>query len=135
MVPGFGEELNRGLRRREAAERACITAGGAVITSGLPVVVGLGALLFTPLIDTRSIGLGGLVVVAVAVLLSVTLLPALLAAIGREIHPPRWLARRLTWYHAPQIWEGWARALIRHPWRALLLGSGTIALFTWPVIW
>ena len=86
-----------------------------MITSGLTVVVGFGALLFTPLIETRSVGLGGLIVVAVAVLLSVTLLPALLAMLGRDIDRPRWLARRLAWYHAPQVWEKWARTLSRHP--------------------
>jgi len=133
MVTRFREELNHGLRPREAAERTVVTAGNAVITSGLTVVVGLAALLLTPLVDTRSIGLGGIVVVAVAVLLSVTLLPALLATMGRDIDRPRWLARRLTWYHAPQIWEGWARALIRHPWRALMLGGTAIALLAWPL--
>ena len=64
------------------------TAGRAVITSGLTVIVGFGALLLTPLIETRSVGLGGLIVVAVAVLLSITLLPALLAIIGRDIDRP-----------------------------------------------
>ena len=53
--------------------------------------------------------------VAVAVLLSITLLPALLAVLGREIDRPRWLARRLTWYHAPQVWEKWARTLSPAP--------------------
>jgi len=133
MVTRFREELNRGLRRREAAERALVTAGSAVVTSGMTVVVGLGALLFTPLVDTRSVGLGGLVVVVVAVLLSVTLLPALLAALGRTIDKPRWLARRLTWYHAPQIWERWARTLIRHPWRALILGTTAIVVLSVPL--
>lgn len=133
MVTRFREELNRGLRPREAAQRTTQTAGSAVVTSGLTVVVGLGALLFTPLVDTRSIGLGGLVVVAVAVLLSVTFLPALLAVLGRRIDQPRWLAKRLTWYHAPQIWERWARTLIRHPWRALVLGTAAIAVLSWPL--
>jgi len=133
MVTRFREELNRGLRRREAAERAFLTAGSAVITSGLTVAVGLGALLLTPLVDTQSIGVGGLVVVTVAVLLSVTLLPALLATIGRTIDQPRWLARRLAWYHAPQFWEGWVRGLIRHPWRALVLGTLAIAALSWPL--
>jgi RND superfamily putative drug exporter len=63
----------------------------------------------------------------------VTLLPALLAALGRAIDEPKWLARRLTWYHAPQIWERWARTLIRHPWRALTLGAIAIAMLSWPL--
>ncbi len=81
------------------------TAGSAVITSGLTVLVGFAALLIPPMVETRSIGLSGLVVVAVAVLLSTTLLPALLAILGRTIDTPKWLAKRLTWYHAPTIWE------------------------------
>ena len=105
VVTRFREELGRGLRRPEAAVSTMVTAGSAVITSGLTVVVGFGALLFTPLIETRSVGLGGLIVVAVAVLLSVTLLPALLAVLGRVIVRPKWLAGRLAWYHAPQVWE------------------------------
>jgi RND superfamily putative drug exporter len=135
VVTRFREELGRGLRRREAAVSTMVTAGSAVITSGLTVVVGFGALLFTPLIETRSVGLGGLIVVAVAVLLSITLLPALLAVLGREIDRPRWLARKLAWYHAPQVWEKWARALARHPVRAMVYGGIAIGILTAPVFW
>ncbi len=133
VVTRFREELRSGIRRREAAVNTMLTAGTAVVTSGLTVVVGFAALLFTPLVETRSVGLGGLVVVAVAVLLSTTLLPALLAIIGRDIDRPKWLARRLTWYHAPQAWEKWARGLQRHPRRALLLGGLGIAVLTAPL--
>ena len=135
MVTRFREELARGYRRREAAERTVATAGVAVFNSGLTVLVGFGALLLTPMVETRSVGIAGLIVVAVAVLLSVTLLPALLAALGHAIDHPKWLARRLTWYHAPQVWEKWARSLARHPVRALVVGSSIIALLTLPVIW
>jgi len=135
VVTRFREELTRGHRRKEAALRTLQTAGVAVITSGLTVAVGFGALLITPLVETRSIGIGGLVVVGVAVLLSVTLLPALLATLGRTIDRPRWLARRLAWYHAPQIWEKWARSLSRHPRRAMTLGLAAIALLTAPLLW
>ena len=133
VVTRFREELSRGARRQIAAANTIATAGRAVITSGLTVVVGFGALLLTPLIETRSVGIGGLIVVAVAVLLSITLLPALLAVLGKDIDRPRWLARRLTWYHAPQVWEKWARTLSRHPIRALLYGGAVIALLTFPV--
>ena len=133
VVTRFREELARGTRRQLAAANTLATAGRAVITSGLTVVVGFGALLLTPLIETRSVGIGGLIVVAVAVTLSITLLPAMLAVLGREIDRPRWLARRLTWYHAPQVWEKWARTLSRHPIRALAYGGVVIALLTLPV--
>ena len=135
VVTRFREELRRGVRRREAAINTMLTAGTAVVTSGLTVVVGFAALLLTPLVETRSVGLGGLIVVAVAVLLSITLLPALLAILGREIDAPRALARKLTWYHSPQTWEKWARTLSRHPRRALTLGGVAIAILTAPLFW
>lgn len=135
VVTRFREELNRGLHRTEAAANTILTAGHAVAVSGLTVVVGFAALLLTPLVETRSVGLGGLVVVACAVLLSTTLLPALLAILGRHIDRPRWLAGRLAWYHRPQIWEKWARTLSRHPRRALVLGGLAVVLLTAPAFW
>jgi RND superfamily putative drug exporter len=100
----------------------------------MTVVVGFGALLLTPLTETRSVGIAGLLVVAVAVLLATTLLPAMLSLLGRNIDRPRWLARRLAWYHRPQIWERWARSLSRHPYRALVIGGTIIALLTLPAL-
>lgn len=135
MVTRFREELTRGYRRREAAERTAMTAGVAVFNSGLTVIVGFAALLLTPMVETRSVGLAGLIVVAVAVVLCLTLLPATLAALGRSIDQPRWLAERLTWYHAPQVWEKWARSLARHPIRALGFGATAVVLLSLPVLW
>jgi RND superfamily putative drug exporter len=98
------------------------------------VVVGFAALLTTPLSETRSVGLGGLIVVGVAVLLSVSLLPALLAILGRQIDRPRWLARPLARVHAPTGWERWARWLGRRPWRAIAIGGSIIALCSYPLV-
>ncbi|MBI3983625.1 MAG: MMPL family transporter [Gemmatimonadetes bacterium] len=134
IVTRFREELNRGQPTREATLRTIATAGRAVVTSGLTVVVGLGGLLVIPLPETRSIAIGGVFVVAAAVALSVTLLPAALSLLGREIDRPRWLARRLAWYHAPFGWERWARWLGHHPWRAITIGGITVAAITWPLL-
>ncbi|MBE0592824.1 MAG: MMPL family transporter [Gemmatimonadales bacterium] len=133
IVTRFREEMNRGRGPREAAERTIDTAGRAVITSGLTVLLGFGALLITPTSETRSVGIGGLLVVSSAVLLSITLLPGALSLIGRAIDGPRWLARKLAWYHAPTGWERWARWLGHHPWRALILGGVLMAACSWPL--
>jgi len=133
IVTRFREELNRGHGARGAAARSITTAGRAVVTSGMTVALGFASLLVTPINETRSIGIGGLLVVTSAVLLSVTLLPAVLSYMGRTIDMPRWLARRLAWYHAPTSWERWARWLVHHPWRAIVLGGATIAVITWPL--
>ncbi|MGH7522395.1 MAG: MMPL family transporter [Gemmatimonadales bacterium] len=133
IVTRFREELNRGLSPADAAVRTIQTAGSAVVTSGLTVVVGFAALILTPLTETRSVGWGGLIVVAVAVLLATTFLPAALAILGRNIDRPKWLARRLTWVHKPQGWERWARSLGHRPWRAIVGGGLAIALLTFPL--
>jgi RND superfamily putative drug exporter len=133
VVTRFREELNRGLSPADAAIRTIQTAGQAVVTSGLTVVVGFGALLTTPLSETRSVGIGGLVVVSVAVLLAVTFLPALLTMLGRNIDRPRWLARVLAPIHAPTGWERWARWLAHRPYRALAIGVGLTAVLTLPL--
>src|SRR5881296_2947763 len=133
IVTRFREELNRGLSPVDAAVRTIETAGSAVITSGITVVVGFAALVWTPLSDTRSVGVGGLLVVLTAVLLATTFLPALLAVLGRSIDRPRWLARPLARFHAPTGWERWARWLGHRPWRAVALGGLAIALLTFPL--
>jgi len=133
IVTRFREELNRGLAPLDAATRTVQTAGSAVVTSGLTVVVGFAALTLTPLTETRSVGIGGLIVVAVAVLLATTFLPALLAILGRNIDRPRWLARLLAWIHTPTGWERWARSLGHHPWRAIFGGGLAAAILTFPL--
>ncbi|MCH7474114.1 MAG: MMPL family transporter [Gemmatimonadetes bacterium] len=134
IVTRFREEMNRGMGPKESAVRTLLTAGRAVITSGLTVIVGFASLLLTPLIETRSVGIGGMLVVTAAVLLSVTLLPAVLAIAGRSIDWPHWLARRLAWYHRPTAWERWARWLSHHPGRALVIGLAITGLLTWPLL-
>jgi putative drug exporter of the RND superfamily len=132
IVTRFREELNRGLSPMDAAVRTIETAGSAVITSGLTVVVGFAALLTTPLSDTRSVGVGGLLVVFTAVLLATTFLPAVLAVLGRNIDRPKWLARPLARFHAPTGWERWARWLGHRPWRAVAAGGIAVGLLTFP---
>src|SRR5437762_370951 len=97
------------------------------------LVVGFAALVWTPLSDTRSVGVGGLLVVLTAVLLATTFLPALLAVLGRNIDRPRWLARPLARFHAPTGWERWARWLGHRPWRAVAFGGVAIILLTLPL--
>ncbi len=133
IVTRFREEMNRGQSPKEAATKTILTAGRAVVTSGLTVIVGFATLLIAPIIETRSVGIGGLLVVTVAVALAVTLLPASLAILGRTIDWPHWLARRLAWYHKPTAWEGWARWLSRHPWRAIAIGLVLAGSLTWPL--
>ena len=129
----FREELHGGRSPEEAAVRAVTTAGQCVVTSGLTVAIGFGALLLTPASETRSVGIGGLLVVAAAVLLAVTLLPAMLVLLGRRIDWPAWLSSRLTWYHTWGGWQRWGGWVARHRWLAAAGGLLVLAAVTWPL--
>jgi RND superfamily putative drug exporter len=132
VVNRFREEL-ASAEPLQAAIRATETAGAASVTSGFTVLVGFAALLLTPIVETRSLGIGGLVVVGSAVALSITLLPALLAVLGHRIDEPRWLSSRLAWFRAPDIWRGWARRVMLRPLSPLVIGLLAVAALTLPV--
>ena len=132
VVTRFREERERGAPVDEAVSRTLTTAGATVATSGLCVAVGFAALLFTPLIETRSIGIGGLVVVVVAVTMTLTWLPALLAVLGKRIGR---VGARVTATRLRALWERWARVVAGHPGWALIVGGVVLACLSAPVTW
>ena len=85
IVSRFREELRRG----EDVERALVTtmstAGRTVAVSGLTVTVALSSLLLFPQVFFRSMGLGGMAAVGIAMLTALTALPAALALLGHRV--------------------------------------------------
>ncbi len=86
IVSRFREELARGRSVDEAVAISIATAGRAVAFSGLTVSIGLIGLIFFRINMLRSVGMGGVMVVLLAVLAALTLLPAALAIIGTRIN-------------------------------------------------
>ena len=79
------EERRAGRGPEAALDIAAATAGRAIVVSGLTVMVSLAGLLITGLSVFTSMALGTIVVVAIAVLGSLTVLPATLALLGDRI--------------------------------------------------
>ena len=93
----FREEMNRGLGRLDAVIRAGETAGRAVMFSGITTIVALCGMLIVPAEFFRSLGIGAILVVMVALGATMTLLPATLALLGPRIDRLRIpFARRRT---------------------------------------
>ena len=115
MVTRWREELAAGHPVQEAVSRAMATAGRSVAFSGVTVAIGLLSLIVLPVPALRSIGIGGMIVPAVSVAVTLTLLPVLLATVARRMDWPR--RRRPV---ASRIWTGWARLVVRHRWVAAL---------------
>ena len=86
IVSRFREELGRGRSVDEAVAIAIATAGRAVAFSGLTVSIGLFGLTFFSINMLHSVGIGGILVVALAVMAAITLLPAALSILGTRIN-------------------------------------------------
>ena len=89
IVDRYREERRRGVPTREAIGIAGDTASRAVLFSGITVVLALTGMLLIPTTIFRSLGLGAVLVVVVAVLASLTLVPAMLSLLGDRIDWPR----------------------------------------------
>ncbi|MCZ8520489.1 MULTISPECIES: MMPL family transporter [Paenibacillus] len=119
LVSRFREELARHTAE-EALAVALRTAGRAVVFSGACIGPGLAGLLFIPLPMFRSIALAALIVLAVSVLLTLTLLPALLFLLRGVIGTPRPRRTRAS------LWERWPRYVMRRPLRVALLAAAVL---------
>jgi RND superfamily putative drug exporter len=118
--------LPRARLQQMAIELAMSSAGAVVLYSGLTVLTGMGGLVATPLMETRSLGFGGCTVVAVAVLVALTLLPATLALLGPVLLEwPRALSRRLHEEGSQARWTKWADIVTRHP---LVAAIGSLSM-------
>src|SRR3989449_981188 len=111
-VSRFREALAASGDTVQAAAATGRSAGRTILLSGLTVAVGFTALLAVPLGELRSVAVGGLLATAFAMLVGVTLLPALLAWHGRRIEAGR------LWPARPAVgarWRAWGRWVTRHP--------------------
>ena len=86
IVARYREERAKGNDEMEAIGRAGATANRAVFFSGMTVVLALIGMLFVPNTIFRSLGLGAIFVVLIAVAASMTLLPAVIALLGDRIN-------------------------------------------------
>jgi len=78
------EERARGRSHIDAIEIAAQTSGRAVIVSGLAVIVSMAGMFLVHDVTFASLAVGSILVIAVAVLGSITVLPAVLAKLGRR---------------------------------------------------
>ncbi|ADP78261.1 MMPL family transporter [Pseudofrankia inefficax] len=89
------EERAKGHSARRALEIAAETSGHAVFVSGLTVAVSLAGLMITGMAAFTGIAVGTIIVVLIALLGSITVLPALLSMLGDRIE-----LGKLPWHHA-----------------------------------
>ncbi|MFB9314500.1 MMPL family transporter [Nocardioides plantarum] len=123
------EERLAGRSTLDAIDIAAQTSGHSILVSGAAVVVAMSGLFLIGDTTFDSLAVGAIVVVAVAVLGSITVLPALLARLGRWVDRPR---VPLLWRANARISQGGLsrrilRPVVRRP-VAALLAAGLVVL-------
>jgi RND superfamily putative drug exporter len=131
------EERARGRTPLDAVEIAAATSGRAVVISGGTVAVAMAGMFLSGSAIFSSLAVGAILVVAVSVLGSITVLPAVLAKLGRWVDRPRVpFLHRLTMRpgRPPRLWPALLRPTLRRPAVALGLGAGALALLALPAL-
>ena len=116
------DQLHGGLGVEESIARTMATSGSAVVFAGATVIIALLALLVARVPILGAMGYAAALTVLVAVLTAVTLLPAVLALLGRRVDALRLPGRRRP-DKVPageNVWARWAGFVTRHPWPALI---------------
>src|ERR1035441_1195470 len=121
------EERAAGHDTTEALRIAAGTSGRAIVISGLTVMIALAGLFLTGIDVFSGVAVGTIMVVGVAMLGSLTFLPAILSLLGTWTERGRipFLGRRRTAAHESRFWGLLARAVVRRP---LAWGGGAAAV-------
>lgn len=142
IVSRHREQLGQGLEVDESIARATATAGSAVIFAGLTVMIALVGLGVAGIPFLTVMGIAAAVAVGIAVLVSLTLLPALLSFSGERLRPRAARAARkpkakraaapADGVHRNRFFDGWVRGATRFPVLTIVLVVGAIAALAWP---
>jgi RND superfamily putative drug exporter len=132
MVSRFREAICTGNNGLKASVIAARQAGPTLVISASTVGIGFLALLTVPISEVRSIGIAGFLVAGMSVLLTNTLVPAVLAMLGPRINAGRLpFTPKLDADRAERTgkrWRQWGKAIVAHPWRAIFLAGAPLLL-------
>ncbi|MGW0291275.1 MMPL family transporter [Streptomyces tuirus] len=132
------EEREAGRDARTALRIAAATSGRAIVVSGVTVCVAMAGMLFTGLAEFEAMGLASLMVVAVAMVGSVTVLPALLSLLGERVEKGRlpFLRRRERGggRQDSRFWTAVLRRVLAKPVVAVVVAAGALLAITAPAL-
>ncbi|MEU9862791.1 MMPL family transporter [Streptomyces sp. NPDC047971] len=131
IVSRYRSELADGREREDAAGRAVGTAGSAVVFAGLTVVIALVGLAVVNIPMLTKMGFAAAGTVVIAVLIALTLIPAMLGFAGGKVVGRKERKGLKKSDDKPNMGTRWARFVIRRPVMVLLvgvLGLGAIAV-------
>ncbi|WP_030984861.1 MMPL family transporter [Streptomyces sp. NRRL WC-3744] len=131
------EEREAGRDAGTALRIAAATSGRAIIVSGVTVCVAMAGMLFTGLAEFEAMGLASLMVVAVAMVGSVTVLPALLSLLGERVEKGRlpFLGRRRRRGNGDsRFWTAVLRGVLAKPLVSVVVAAGALLAVAAPAL-
>jgi uncharacterized membrane protein YdfJ with MMPL/SSD domain len=129
------EERAAGRSEKAALEAAAATSGRAVLVSGLTVIVAMSGMFLTGDQAFSSFAMGTIIVVAMAVLGSLTVLPALLSRLGDRVNKARVpLLHRLQRPSGGRLWGWTVDRVLRRPKLAVALSAGLLVALALPAL-
>ncbi|MFE6364504.1 MMPL family transporter [Streptomyces sp. NPDC057806] len=137
------EERAAGKDPQTALRIAAATSGRAIVVSGVTVCVAMAGMLFTGIADFEAMGLASLIVVAVAMVGSVTVLPAMLSLLGHRVekgripylHPESKLRRkRRAVNRDSRLWTAVLGAVLKRPLISTVVATGALLAVAAPAI-
>ncbi|MEU3076347.1 MMPL family transporter [Streptomyces laurentii] len=130
------EERRKGARHLDALDIAAETSGHTVVVSGTTVIVAMAGLYLAQEATFASLATGSIIVVAVAVLASLTVLPALLAALGPWVDRPRvpFLWRLTPRSGESRLWPALLKPALARPALTLVVSVGALLLLAVPAL-
>ncbi|MER5911020.1 MMPL family transporter [Streptomyces sp. NPDC001982] len=132
------EERQAGRDAQTALRIAAATSGRAIIVSGVTVCVAMAGMLFTGLAEFEAMGLASLMVVAVAMVGSVTVLPALLSLLGERVEKGRipFLRRRARTGGPSEsrFWTAVLRGVLAKPVISVVVAVGALLAVAAPAL-
>jgi uncharacterized membrane protein YdfJ with MMPL/SSD domain len=111
------EERAAGAGERASLEAAAATSGRAILVSGFTVMVAMAGMYIAGDATFSSLATGTIIVVAVAMVGSLTVLPAVLSWLGDRIEKGRipFLGRRRNVAEGSRVWGALVARVMRHP--------------------
>lgn len=137
LVERFREQRTNGNSKQQSIEIAGSTAGKAVIFSGVTLMLAMFGVMLVRVNIFYSLAVGAIVVVAVAVILTATLVPALLSLVGDRIDWPRKQpvreekVDRSNMYHG--FWGRITKFVVDRPWPSLIGAVAILLFLAYPV--
>ncbi len=127
-------QLGDGMELRESIARSTATAGGAVVFAGFTVVIALCSLAFAGIPLVSTLGFTAAIAVVVAVAAAVTLLPAMLGALGPRINSLRvQFGKTHPDDDEPRGWRRWAGGVADRPWRSAIAALAVLVVLALPI--